>query len=249
MAVSASVQMLQKHSPLPSTNLWLGYTIWYASPWMITLSLIYIFQQAHALTPLLTSSEEDTPQFPFLTLLVSGGHTLILLAKSPTNFAQLATTADEAIGRTIDKVARDIGLEWSSFGPGAALEKFCLDENLPCPADELPEVPTFPSVMPGRLAFSFSGLHSWVDRYIEQNRDPSTGELSGNHKVALARSLQNMAFKQLEEKLVLALETCHRNRGGMPPLRHVVVSGGVASNALLRQRSVLFSWLFEANAV
>ncbi|KLO09497.1 peptidase M22, glycoprotease [Schizopora paradoxa] len=191
--------------------------------------------QAHALTPLLTSSEEEVPEFPFLTLLVSGGHTLLLLAESPMKFTQLATTPDEAIGRAIDKVARDIGLEWSSFGPGAALEKFCMDENLPCDAAELPEVPTFPSVMPGRLAFSFSGLHSWVDRYISQNRDPSTGDLNVMHKVAVARSFQYMAFKQLEEKLVLAIEFCERNSGKMRPLRHVVVSGGVASNTLLRK--------------
>jgi len=188
------------------------------------------------LTPLLTCNEEETPKFPFLTLLVSGGHTLILLAASPTNFRQLATTADEAIGRTIDKVARDIGLKWGSVGPGAALEKFCLDENLPCDADELPEVPAFPSVMPGRLAFSFSGLHSWVDRYIAHNRNPSTGELTDAHKVALARSFQSIAFRQLEEKLVLALSWCQQNLREGLPLEHVVVSGGVASNALLRQK-------------
>ncbi len=53
-------------------------------------------QQAHALTSLLT--ESDPPKFPFLTLLVSGGHTLLLLAYSPTRFKILATTVDSAIG-------------------------------------------------------------------------------------------------------------------------------------------------------
>lgn len=54
------------------------------------------FQQAHALTPLLT--EPNPPEFPFLTLLVSGGHTLLVLTYSPTSFKILATTQDAAIG-------------------------------------------------------------------------------------------------------------------------------------------------------
>lgn len=53
-------------------------------------------QQAHALTPFLT--EREPPAFPFLTLLVSGGHTLLLLARSESNFQILATTEDESIG-------------------------------------------------------------------------------------------------------------------------------------------------------
>ncbi|CDO76685.1 hypothetical protein BN946_scf184677.g5 [Trametes cinnabarina] len=59
--------------------------------------------QAHALTPLLTSPPSELPQFPFLTLLVSGGHTLLLLASSRTSFRILATTLDESIGNAYDK--------------------------------------------------------------------------------------------------------------------------------------------------
>lgn len=60
------------------------------------LTHLIIQQQAHALTPFLT--EETPPSFPFLTLLLSGGHTLLLLARSETNFKILATTQDESIG-------------------------------------------------------------------------------------------------------------------------------------------------------
>lgn len=177
---------------------------------------------------------------------MSGGHTLLLLASSPTHFKVLATTADEAVGRVIDKVSRDLGLKWGNIGPGAALEKFCAsgDQAVQSP---LPEVPRFPSVMPGKLAFSFSGLHSFVDRYIQSNRIPlpsvpdgserkGKDTLSDGHKLALARAFQSAAFAQLEEKLVLALQWCARHRGDDPPIRHIVVSGGVASNAFLRNR-------------
>src|ERR1700692_3524527 len=78
--------------------------------------------KAHALTPFLTECTADIPQFPFLTLLISGGHTLLLLANSLTSFQILATTADTSIGRAFDKAARALGLSWGTRGPGAALE-------------------------------------------------------------------------------------------------------------------------------
>ncbi len=188
------------------------------------------------MTPLLTCNEEETPKFPFLTLLISGGHTLILLATSPNKFQTASYNCRRGNRRTIDKVARDIGLKWVALGQELRWRSSVWTNTFPAIADELPEVPAFPSVMPGRLAFSFSGLHSWVDRYIAHNRNPSTGEMTDVRKVALARSFQNIAFRQLEEKLVLALSWCQQNLRKGLSLEHVVVSGGVASNALLRQR-------------
>ncbi|KAG1863731.1 hypothetical protein F4604DRAFT_1040059 [Suillus subluteus] len=57
----------------------------------------------------LATPTADLPQFPFLTLLISGGHTLLLLASSLTSFQILATTADGSIGRAFDKAARALG--------------------------------------------------------------------------------------------------------------------------------------------
>src|ERR1700691_3946715 len=69
--------------------------------------------QAHALTPFLTAPQTDIPQFPFLTLLVSGGHTLLLLAISLTSYRILATTVDESVGRAFDKVSRRLKIPWA----------------------------------------------------------------------------------------------------------------------------------------
>ncbi|KAJ3747362.1 Gcp-like domain-containing protein [Lentinula detonsa] len=192
--------------------------------------------QAHALTALLTTPTHKPngepnpayPRFPYLTLLVSGGHTQIVLAKSVNSFDIMATTLDESIGRTIDKVSRLLQIEWANMSPGSALEKFCLrpEEGI------LPDmfVP-FTPVMPRRLAFSYSALHSHVDRLLDLNG--GVENFSFANKLAIARVFQNAAFGQLEEKLGLALVDCEKQD---IKVGHLVVSGGVASNMLLRER-------------
>jgi len=120
-----------------------------------------------------------------------------------------------------------LGLRWTSLGPGAALEQFCAQ---PSDATSL-ELPPYPRPLRGQLAFSYSSLHSYVERYITaegglENIDAST-------RLALARGFQTAAVAQLEEKLTLAFNWCSENN---IRVRDVVVSGGVASNTYLRER-------------
>ncbi|KAI0666713.1 glycoprotease [Trametes maxima] len=188
--------------------------------------------QAHALTPMLTSQPADRPEFPFLTILVSGGHTLLLLATSPTAFRILATTLDESIGNAFDKAARMLGIPFGGTAPGAALERFCASKDLDGESnsggEEVPEI-HMPRPMPGRLAFSYTGLHSTVERFLDARR----GELDARTRLGLARSFQRAAVAQLEAKLVLGMRLCVRE--GVR-VRSLVVSGGVASNRYLRER-------------
>ena len=194
----------------------------------VVLLLTLNSQQAHALTPFLPLPSEEAPQYPFLTLLVSGGHTLLLLARSPTSFETLATTHDESIGQTFDKVSKLLRIPWSTLGPGDALEKFCLTSS--DLHDTLPPVPAFPRPVPKRLQFSYACLHSHVERYLATRTEP----LEDLEKLALARAFQEAAVRQLEEKVLLGLEKC-TDMG--VNVRHLVVSGGVASNMFLRKRS------------
>ncbi|RDB25348.1 putative tRNA N6-adenosine threonylcarbamoyltransferase, mitochondrial [Hypsizygus marmoreus] len=182
--------------------------------------------QAHALTPLLTSWP-NPPKFPFLTLLVSGGHTLLLLATSLTSFRILATTPDESIGRSFDKVSRMLGLKWTAFGPGAALEQFAGQQ---WDAD-LPDIGNFPRPLRGKLGFSYASLHSFVERCIAAKQ--GIQNIDEGFKLALARGFQTAAVAHLEEKLLLAFEWCAQNK---IHVQDVVVSGGVASNSYLRER-------------
>ncbi|KAJ7594741.1 Gcp-like domain-containing protein [Mycena floridula] len=183
--------------------------------------------QAHALTPLLTSWP-DVPRFPFLTVLVSGGHTLILVAKSLTSFQILASTCDEAIGRTFDKVSRMLGMPWSNLGLAATLERFCAEEE----DDSWPEgFEPFPAPMPRQLSFSYAAFHSHLERYL--SKSGGIEMLTVENKRAIARNFQTAAIAHLEEKLRLAFKWCERQE---MDISHLVVSGGVASNLFLRQR-------------
>ncbi len=187
-------------------------------------------QQAHALTPFLTSPPASCPSYPFLTLLVSGGHTLLLLATSPTAFRILATTVDEAIGNAFDKVAKLLQIPYEGKAAGAALERLCAGGS-GVEGEDAEEIP-MPRTMRGRLAFSYTSLHSAVERFMHAKQ----GELDDGTKLALARSFQKAAVGQLEEKLALGIRKCARE--GIA-VRSVVVSGGVASNQYLRERYVV----------
>ncbi|PPQ99715.1 hypothetical protein CVT24_009698 [Panaeolus cyanescens] len=186
--------------------------------------------QAHALTALLTSPPSIGPQFPFLTLLISGGHTLLVLATSVRNFKILATSRDESIGRSFDKVSKLLRIKWTSLGPGHALEQFCAAED-GIDSEPLVPSPPFPRPLLGQLAFSYSGLHSHAKNTI--------ADLGGIERIntatkrSIARGFQTAAISQLEEKLKLGLQWCQM-RNIM--IKHLVVSGGVASNQYLRKR-------------
>ena len=154
-----------------------------------------------------------------------------MLATSHSSFRILANTVDESVGRTYDKVARMLKMPWGARGPAAALEEFCRKE---IDQPNVPEMRPFSVPMPGQLAFSFSGLHSAIERHIFRSEAP----LTEAHRRALGRAFQDGAARQLSDKLV----QCHsmlREEG--IDVRHVVVSGGVASNLYLRAR---FTFLF-----
>ena len=100
---------------------------------------------AHALTPLLT--EANPPTFPFLTLLVSGGHTLLVLVHAHNQFQTLASTLDDSVGNCFDKFARELGLAWRS-APGALVEALAAQaQENSTPLEQLPHImlgsPTF----------------------------------------------------------------------------------------------------------
>jgi N6-L-threonylcarbamoyladenine synthase len=214
------------------------------------------FQQAHALTALYTS--QPAPKFPFLTLLVSGGHTLLLLARSRSHFTILATTSDESVGNAFDRVAKLLDIPWSNdHSAGASLERFAEQASSPTISFSIPS--------PGKLAFSYSGLISAVRSHILKRSDPgmvikltplpsnssmkhpptperelarerirlTVAQMSVDERRNIAASFQKAAIGQLEEKLKLGLKQCMRL--GVSP-GSVVVSGGVASNSYLRSR-------------
>ena len=219
--------------------------------------------QAHALTPRLVSALELSrpqsiePSFPFLSLLVSGGHTLLVHSKDLADHAILATTSDIAIGNAIDRIAKFVLPEETiqdsdEIMYGRALEQFAfpnsnLDHNYTAPAkrgEELkrkqsrwgwslgvPLAETRSGLKSKSMEYSFSGLESSVKR-ICQSRG---AELSVHERRDLAREAMMVAFEHLASRAVMALKQVEdQQSSSLQALNTIVVSGGVASNSYLR---------------
>lgn len=168
--------------------------------------------EGHALTGRLT---HDLP-FPFLLLLISGGHCQFLEVTGVGQYRLLGSTIDDAVGEAFDKVARIFGL---SYPGGPALEKLAQTGN--CKRFSLPRP------LKGRPGcdFSFSGLKTAVRLVAEKNTP-----LSSQDKADLAASFQEAVADCLEERAQKAFQMLQE------PVRHFVVAGGVAANATLRLR-------------
>ncbi len=123
-----------------------------------------------------------------------------------------------------------LGLNWTTHGPGAALEQFSAEEHSlgDCTPDP---IPPFPRPMPGRLAFSYASFHSHVERYIFGRG--GADKINVATKRSIARAFQEGAVAHLLDKLSLGLEWCRTQDVRVDT---VVVSGGVASNLYLRDR-------------
>ncbi|MGV3504232.1 MAG: tRNA (adenosine(37)-N6)-threonylcarbamoyltransferase complex transferase subunit TsaD [Adhaeribacter sp.] len=167
--------------------------------------------QAHILAHFI---DEPRPEFPFLCLTVSGGHTQIVLVKSPLQMQVLGQTTDDAVGEAFDKSAKLLGLGY----PGGPL----LDKT--AQAGD-PDRFSFPIVnMPG-YDFSFSGIKTAILYFIRDNtqRDPNFIQ---DNLADICASIQQALIKTLLKKLVLASQETG--------ITEIAIAGGVSANSGLR---------------
>ncbi|KAG0231670.1 hypothetical protein BGW41_002135 [Actinomortierella wolfii] len=189
------------------------------------------------------------PPFPFLTLLVSGGHTLLLVAHDVDHYTTLATTVDDSIGDAFDKTARELAVPWlpgRSGGPGASLEQFAKTSRRPERFVERLPIPMRLRNSKHEMKFSFAGLKSSVARIAAEYREKQArGELDEEEKETmgedgteawrrdLAASFQACAVTHLCQKVEQGLEMCHQQGLNISSL---VISGGVGRNVYLRSK-------------
>ncbi len=163
--------------------------------------------EGHALTPRLTSDL----QFPYLMLLVSGGHCQLLVARGVGDYALLGRSLDDAVGEAFDKVAKMLRL---GFPGGPKVEQAA---RLGDPhAIPLPR----PLLRHPSCDFSFSGLKTAVRMYLEQHPDVHVPDLCASFQQAVVDCL---------------LDRCHRALPLARDCKTLVVVGGVAANATIRQ--------------
>ncbi|CAH9102339.1 unnamed protein product [Cuscuta epithymum] len=185
--------------------------------------------EAHTLVARLAERETE---FPFLALLVSGGHNLLILARGLGDYIQLGTTIDDAIGEAYDKTAKWLGLDLRKSG-GPAIEKLALEGN----ADSVKF--NVPMKHYKNCNFSYAGLKTQVRLAIEaRNIDAgipiSTASSEDRQARAdIAASFQRVAVLHLEDKCKRAIEWALKIE---PSINSLVVSGGVASNQYVRDR-------------
>lgn len=165
--------------------------------------------EGHLLAPFL---EPNPPRFPFLALLVSGGHTELVKVEGIGQYKMIGDTLDDAVGEAFDKTAKLLGL---GYPGGAALAK--LAEN----GD--PRRFHFPRPMIDRpgLDFSFSGLKTFALNTFEKN------EHDDKTKADIARAFQDAVVETLTIKCRRALQKTGFQR--------LVIAGGVGANTALRQ--------------
>jgi len=175
--------------------------------------------EGHALSPRLADAQLA---FPYLLLLVSGGHCQILAVEGVGQYRRLATTIDDALGEAFDKTAKILCL---GYPGGPAVERLAREGD--------PQAVPLPRPLKGSKEphFSFAGLKSAVLRAKEAQSPTSVGE-SGRTELNytdadIAASFQQAAVECLIDRLARALETA----GPFPAL---VVAGGVAANKAIR---------------
>lgn len=165
--------------------------------------------EAHLLAPML---EESIPEFPFIALLVSGGHTLLARVNGIGDYTLLGVSLDDAAGEAFDKTAQILGLNYPG-GPAIA----ALAER------GKPKQYRFPRPMMNRSGcdFSFSGLKTFASNTLKNS------DKSEQTKADIACEFQAAIIDTLVLKTVRALK--------QTGLRRLVVAGGVAANTCLRK--------------
>ena len=180
-----------------------------------TLSFVYkkpLIKVNHLIGHIYANAIDNTLEFPLLALVVSGGHTELVVMEDDYKFRLLGSTLDDAIGEAYDKVARILGIPYPG-GPG--IDKLACEGNI---SYELTK-----PVMDDTYNFSYSGLKSQIINMVH-NEVQRGNEI---RKSDLAASFQYIAIDELCRKTDLALKNTD--------IKNVIVAGGVSANIHLRE--------------
>lgn len=158
----------------------------------------------------------EKPQFPYLCLVVSGGHTLLLIVKNELGIIKLGSTIDDAAGEAFDKVAKMLGL---GYPGGPALQKAASLGNEDAIDFPIAQLKT-------EFDYSFSGLKTAVLRYLQKEHKNNLENISNEELNNIAASFQKVAVEALVRNVKKAISQFE--------LKAISLVGGVAANMKLR---------------
>jgi N6-L-threonylcarbamoyladenine synthase len=171
--------------------------------------------EAHILSHFIKEADDSpVPEFPHLCLLISGGHTQIVLVKSPFDMEIIGQTIDDAVGEAFDKSAKIMNL---GYPGGPVIDRLAKDGN--------PNAFKFAEPRIAGYDYSFSGLKTSILYLIrdELKKNPNFIE---EYKNDLCASIQHTIVKILMQKLVLAAKNLN--------IKTITISGGVSANSAIR---------------
>lgn len=180
-----------------------------------TLSLVYnkpFIKVNHMMGHIYANNINNDLAYPLIALVISGGHTDLILMENETSFKYLGSTLDDAVGESFDKVARILNLPYPG---GPNVEKYAKEGK---PTYKMPEINT-----KGKYDFSFSGLKSHCINLAHNEKQ------RGNviNEFDLACSFQNVVSKELAIKAERALKDFD--------VKTLILCGGVAANSFIRE--------------
>lgn len=170
--------------------------------------------QGHVLAHFINKEEDEAPQFPFICLTVSGGHTQIVLVKGYFDMEILGETVDDAAGEAFDKAAKILGLPYPG---GPLIDKLAKEGN--------PKAFKFPKPHAPALNFSFSGLKTAI-LYFVNEKVKEDADFIEKHKADICASVQGTIIDILLDKLQKAAEETG--------IDQIAIAGGVSANSGLR---------------
>ena len=205
------------HGPGLEPALWVGinFTKALAEAWHLPIIPVD-HMEGHITVSAMRDGHVGNVEFPALALLVSGGHTELILMKGWMEYEMLGATRDDAAGEAFDKTARILGL---TYPGGPEIAKFAAEAR----AKKLPRTTKLPRPMidDKSFEFSFAGLKTAVSREVEKR-----GTLDEDARLELAREIEDAITDVLVKKTVAAAD--------VHGARSVIVGGGVSANQHLR---------------
>jgi N6-L-threonylcarbamoyladenine synthase len=207
------------HGPGLEPALWVGvnFARALATAWQLPLIPVN-HMEGHIVLSAMNDNKAEKFRFPLLSLLISGGHTQLILSKEWMRYELLGETRDDAVGEAFDKVARLLDLPYPGGPEISKLAARAREQNLPRTVT-LPR----PMIDTDDYDFSFSGLKTAVRRVVDANQP-----LSDTMKMEIAREFEDTAADVLVAKTIRAIEEY-----GAPA---VLIGGGVSANTHIRNR-------------
>lgn len=170
---------------------------------------------AHILAHFIDEKGYDKPQFPFLALTISGGHTQIVKVNNFFEMEVIGDTTDDAVGEAFDKTAKILGLPYPG---GPLIDQFAKEGN--------PKKYSFTKPKVEGLNFSFSGLKTQILYFIQKNTVQNSLFINEN-KADICASIQHTIIEILMDKLKMAVT--------QTGITQIAIGGGVSANSGIRQ--------------